>query len=101
MAKESSSRGRAVGGDESLGFEADSRPIRGGYELRVLGDSAEKLLLIRFYFGDSSRILDWDEVKKTELPASVAYVSDGTFESFCLLSRETPIQNEASGIVSR
>ena len=67
----------------------------------MLGDSAEKLSLIRFYFRDSSRILDRDEVKETELPASVAYISNGTFESFCLLSRETPIQNKASGIVSR
>ena len=67
----------------------------------MLGDSAEKLLLIRFYFGDSSRILDRDEVKETELPASFAYISDGKFELFCLLSRETPIQNKASGIVSR
>ena len=67
----------------------------------MLGDSAEKILLICFYFGDSSRILDRDEVKETELPASVAYISDGTFELFCLLSREIPIQNKASGIVSR
>ena len=54
-----------------------------------------------FYFGDSLCILDRDEVKEREMPASFAYISDGKFELFRLLSRETPIQNKASGIVSR
>ena len=55
----------------------------------MLGDSAEKLSLICFYFGDLLRILDRDEVKETEMPASFAYISDGKFESFRLLSRDT------------
>ena len=54
-----------------------------------------------FYFGDSLCILDRDKVKEREMPASFPYMCDGKFESFRLLSGGRPIQNEASGIVSR
>ena len=65
----------------------DSRRFRGGYGRRKLDDSAKRLLLIQNYHGDSSCILDRDKEKEKVAPASCAYICDGKFQSFRLLSR--------------